>query len=263
MSEFRVVIPARMGATRLPGKPLLDIAGVPMIVRVARQAARSGPREVIVATDDEVIRSTVGRAGYRAMLTRAEHRSGSDRVAEVAGREGWADEEVVINVQGDEPLLPPAVVRQLADAMLADPGMEVATLCEPVADARAVADPNSVKVVRDVRGNALYFSRALIPASKTLGSSAHPTGPWLRHIGIYGYRVGALRRFVALAPGALECAEGLEQLRLLEHGMRIVVLDACRPVPGGVDTAADLERVRGVLAGTATRRELSPRRPAR
>ena len=248
MSEFNVVIPARLGATRLPGKPLLEIAGVPMIVRVASQAARSGAQAVIVATDDEGVRRTVTEAGYRAVMTRASHPSGSDRVREVAAREGWADRVIVINVQGDEPLLPPAVVRQLADAMAADPGVEVATLCEPVADAQAVADPNSVKVVRDLGNNALYFSRLPIPASAADGSPG-PTAPWLRHIGIYGYRVGALRRFVALAPGALELAEGLEQLRLLENGMRIRVLDSCRPVPKGVDTAQDLERVRHLLVG--------------
>ena len=246
MNAFNVVIPARIGSTRLPGKPLLEIGGTPMIVHVARQAARSGARHVIVATDDDDIRRVVADAGFPAMMTRADHPSGSDRVEEVAIREGWRDASIVINVQGDEPLLPPAVVRQLADAMSADPGVEAATLCEPVTDALSFADPNCVKVVRDVDGYALYFSRSPIPASRA-GGGRTPAGTWLRHIGIYGYRVGALRRFVALAPGSLELAEGLEQLRLLENGMRMLVLDACRPVPKGVDTAEDLERTKRIL----------------
>ena len=248
MSEFNVVIPARIGSTRLPGKPLLMIAGVPMIVRVAHQASRSGARAVIVATDDEAIRRAAVDAGCRAVMTQASHPSGSDRVAEAVARAGWADESIVINVQGDEPLLPPEAVRQLADAMAADETIEVATLCEPCADAEALADPNSVKVVRDGRDNALYFSRSPIPAPRA-GIMEAPTGRWLRHIGIYGYRVGALRRFVALPPGSLELAEGLEQLRLLENGMPIRVLDSCLPVPKGIDTAEDLQRVRRILDG--------------
>ena len=248
MSEFNVVIPARIGSTRLPGKPLLMIAGVPMIVRVARQAARSGARAVIVATDDEAIRRTVFEAGCRAVMTRASHPSGSDRVAEAVAREGWADESIVINVQGDEPLLPPEVVRQLADAMAVDVAIDVATLCEPGTDAEALADPNCVKVVRDAQDNALYFSRSPIPAPRA-GAMEAPAGRWLRHIGIYGYRVGALRRFVALPPSSLELAEGLEQLRLLENGMGIRALDSCLPVPKGIDTAEDLERARRILDG--------------
>lgn len=254
MSDFNVVIPARIGSARLPGKPLLEIGDMPMIVRVARQAARSGARDLIVATDDEGIRAAVARAGFRALLTASNHPSGSDRVAEVADREGWTDGAIVINVQGDEPLLPPAVVRQLGEAMAADPAVEVATLCQPVADADEFADPNSVKVVRNARQDALYFSRSPIPASRSDGKTAASV-PWLRHcsrhIGVYGFRVGALRRFVALTPGILERAEGLEQLRMLEHGMGIRVLDACRNVPGGVDTAEDLDRVRRILAGNA------------
>ena len=248
MSGFHVVIPARIGSSRLPGKPLLIIGGVPMIVRVARQAAGSGALGVVVATDHEGIRRAVTGAGYRALMTRADHASGSDRVAEVADREGWPDETIVINVQGDEALLPPDPVRQLAGAMAADPRTEAATLCEPIADVQAAVDPHSVKVVRDIHGDALYFSRLPIPASRA-GAPPAPDGSWLRHIGIYGYRVGLLRRFVALAPSALELSEGLEQLRLLEHGIRIRVLDACRPVPKGVDTREDLERVRRLLAG--------------
>ena len=246
MSGFHVVIPARIGSSRLPGKPLLDIAGLPMIVRVARQAAASGAMSVIVATDDRKIERAVTGAGYRALMTRTDHVSGSDRVEEVAEREGWPDEAIVVNVQGDEPLLPPEAVRQVADAMAADPALDAATLCEPIDDVRSVADANCVKVVRDTRNRALYFSRSPIPGARADGEPG-PAGPWLRHLGIYGYRARALRRFVALGPGTLERAESLEQLRLLENGMRMLVLDSCRPVPGGVDTPQDLERVRNHL----------------
>ena len=247
MSGFHVVIPARIGSSRLPGKPLLAIAGIPMIVRVARQAARSGALSLIVATDDRGVQRAVTDAGYRALMTRADHESGSDRVQEVVRREGWRDETIVVNVQGDEPLLPPEVIRQVADALAADPALDAATLCEPVHDERTARDPNCVKVVRDAQDHALYFSRSPIPGSRR--DAGHgPGGPWLRHVGVYGYRAGALHRFVALGPGLLERAERLEQLRLLENGMSLLVLDSCRPVPGGVDTPEDLERARRVLA---------------
>ena len=261
MSGFHVVIPARIGSSRLPGKPLLMIDGVSMIIRVARQAAGSGALSVIVATDDKGIHRAVTGAGYRAVMTRADHVSGSDRVQEVAHGEGWPDETIVINVQGDEPLLPPVVVRQLAVALAADPAVDAATLCEPVDDVRIAEDPNSVKVVRDAQNNALYFSRSPIPAFGV--DEGHGTaGPWLRHVGIYGYRAGVLHRFVALAPGVLERAESLEQLRLLENGMRLLVLDSCCRVPRGVDTPEDLERVRNVLAGESAR-DSSPHRGGR
>ena len=256
-----------------------------MIVRVARRAAAAGARGVIVATDDRGIHRAVTDAGYRALMTRKEHVSGSDRVEEVARREGWPDDTLVVNVQGDEPLLPPEAIRQVADALAANPALDAATLCESFEDARTAANPNCVKVVRDARNRALYFSRAPIPwmradGGRAGGRHAHgarpeglaaeglgpqpvspagarpdgkgsPAGPWLRHLGIYGYRAATLRRFVALAPGALERAESLEQLRLLENGMSLLVLDSCRPVPGGVDTPEDLERVRRLLRGEA------------
>ena len=218
-----------------------------MIVRVARQAARSGARSVIVATDDREIERTVAGAGFRAVMTRADHASGSDRVQEVVEGAGWPDETVVVNVQGDEPLVPPEVIRQVADAMPAHPWADAATLCEAVDDQDIALDPNCVKVVRDARERALYFSRSPIPAVRAHREEP-PPGRWLRHLGLYGYRAGALRRFVALGPGALERAESLEQLRLLENGMSLLVLDCCRPVPGGVDTPADVERVRRLLA---------------
>ena len=248
MSEFQVVIPARMGSSRLPGKPLLQIGGVPMVVRVARQAAQSGAGSVIVATDDERICRAVAAAGHRVLMTKASHSSGSDRVREVADLEGWEDSAIVLNVQGDEPLIPPQAVRQLAAALAAQAAADAATLCVPIEYPADLADPDAVKLVRDRRGRALYFSRSPIPAPPA-GKFEPGAGPWRRHIGIYGYRAAALRRFAALPPGPLEQAERLEQLRLLENGMRLLALDACCPVPGGVDSPEDLERVRAAVAG--------------
>jgi 3-deoxy-manno-octulosonate cytidylyltransferase (CMP-KDO synthetase) len=251
--SFHVVIPARFASTRLPGKPLVDINGLPMIVRVARQASASGAREVVVATDDERIARAVRDAGFAAELTRTDHVSGSDRVMEVAERRGWEESEVVINVQGDEPLIPPSVIRQVASCLTAEPGFAAATLCEHVEEADYLFDPNVVKVVCGLDHGALYFSRAPIPYARDAFAQSTsvlpPGGHWRRHIGIYAYRVGALRRFVTTPPGVLEQLESLEQLRLLENGMRIRVEVACEPVPGGVDTPADLDRVRRALGG--------------
>jgi len=250
--KFNVVIPARYASVRLPGKPLADIQGLPMIVRVARQAADSGAAEVIVATDDERIVTAVEAAGCRVMLTRADHPSGSDRVMEVAQARGWQPDDIVINVQGDEPLIPPAVIRQVAASLDADASLAAATLCEQVRTRETVFDPNAVKVVRRLDGRALYFSRAPVPYARDAfasGSLELPEGAfWWRHIGIYAYRLWALQRFVQLAPGVIEKLESLEQLRLLENGMEIQVDEACEPVPGGVDTPQDLARVQALLA---------------
>lgn len=258
--SFRVVIPARFASSRLPGKPLLDLHGQPMIQRVAAQAARSGARSVVVATDDDRVHKAVlrsGIAGVAAALTRADHASGSDRVMEVVANEGWSDDEIVVNVQGDEPLLPPRVIDQVAavareaSAWPKNP-CGVATLCEAIADSADVFDPNVVKVVADAQGRALYFSRAPVPWSRAEFaegvSGALPAG-WHRHIGIYAWRVDALKEFVSWPVGRLERVEALEQLRLLEHGRGIAVAEAAAPVPGGVDTPADAERVRRILAG--------------
>jgi 3-deoxy-manno-octulosonate cytidylyltransferase (CMP-KDO synthetase) len=250
-----VVIPARFASTRLPGKPLAEIAGVPMIVRVARQAHLSGAREVVVATDDARVRDAVTAHGHDAMMTRPDHQSGSDRVMEVVAARGWADHHIVINVQGDEPQIPPAVINQVATLLLAEPDCGAGTLCESIADARLVFDPNVVKVVRDVRSRALYFSRAPLPWRRDDFARADPAAlilpkqTWWRHIGIYGYRVGVLREFCALPPSRLEQIESLEQLRLLENGIAMAVAEADERVPGGVDTPEDLERVRAELAG--------------
>jgi 3-deoxy-manno-octulosonate cytidylyltransferase (CMP-KDO synthetase) len=249
---FSVVIPARHGSSRLPGKPLADIAGRPMVVRVAEQVARSGASDTLVATDHAAIVEAVASHGFRAIMTSAAHQSGSDRVMEVAARLGWSDDHVVINVQGDEPLVPPEVIDQVAAALHRTPALSVATLCEPLSDRRLLMDPNVVKVVRRADGRALYFSRAPVPwwrdafTPQTLPQQDKrplPVPGWQRHIGIYGFRVQALRQFCQAGAGLLEGFEALEQLRMLEIGLEIMVEEAAVPVPAGVDTAADLARV--------------------
>jgi len=251
---FHVVIPARYESSRLPGKPLADIGGLPMIVHVARAAAAAQPIDVTVATDDQRIVDAVIDAGFDALLTSTEHRSGSDRVYEVVQKRGWAASEIVLNVQGDEPLLPPALVAQVGGRLAGAPDIDVCTLREPIALESDRLDPNCVKVVVDKNDRALLFSRAAIPyavghgadpaasASAETGAEAAPWG-W-RHIGLYGYRVAALQAFVALAPSALERQESLEQLRLLENGISLTVLPALEPAAAGVDTPEDLARVR-------------------
>ena len=248
--RYQVVIPARYGSTRLPGKPLVDIAGKPMIVRVAEQALMSKATAVVVATDDRRVVDALGGSGAEAMLTRSDHRSGSDRVMEVVDAKGWPDDAIVVNVQGDEPLIPPVVIDQVA--ALIDDECEVATLGEPITEPADVFDPNIVKVVVDGRGRALYFSRAPIPWHRDGFGDGPPMRigtVWRRHIGIYAYRAGALRAFVSYPPSPLEELEALEQLRLMDHDHAIAVAEAKSPVPGGVDTPADVDRVLGVLRG--------------
>lgn len=249
--SFHIVIPARYASVRLPAKPLAEIAGRPMILHVAQRAARSEAHSVVVATDDERIVAALSAADIDVMLTRADHESGSDRVMEVAQQRGWSDDSVVVNVQGDEPLIPVAVIEQVARRMRDEPRLDCATLCEPIDQVEQLFNPNVVKVVRTETGRALYFSRAPIPwrRSDFDGPVTRPLEPdqWHRHIGIYAYRIGALRRFVGLPRSSLEMLESLEQLRMLEHGMEIQVDIAVEPVPGGVDTAEDLDRVRALL----------------
>jgi len=254
MTDFHIVIPARYGSSRLPAKPLALIGGTPMVVRTARSVSQANPRSLTVATDDERIASVVRDAGFRVCMTRTDHPSGSDRVLEVADQSRWGDDEIVINVQGDEPMMPASVLRQLADR-LAVSTVGVATLCEPILERADVFNPNVVKVVRDADGRALYFSRAPIPWDRAQfgGASGSPLASapgYFRHIGVYAYRLRALRDFVCLPPSGLETVEALEQLRLLEAGRPILVLDSCAPVPGGVDTSEDLERVNRSLGAT-------------
>lgn len=251
--RFSVVIPARYASTRLPGKPLLDIAGKAMVVRVAERALASSAESVVVATDDVRVRDAVAATPATAVMTRDDHPTGSDRVMEVVERQGWADDDVVVNVQGDEPLIPPTVIDQVA-GLLRDGSCGVATLYEPIERGADVFDPNIVKVVVNGVGRALYFSRAPMPwwrdgfRISEVPDIAGAGAGWKRHIGIYAYRVAALREFVHWPPSALEETEALEQLRLLDHGRSIAVAQAAAPVPGGVDTEADAARVRAMLA---------------
>lgn len=248
--SYRVVIPARYASTRLPGKPLIDLAGKPMVVRVAEQARKSAATSVVVATDDERVAATLAAAGVEAMMTAPNHASGSDRVMEVVAKRGWRDDDIVVNVQGDEPLVPPVVIDQVATLLAATTDCRVATLSEPITRRDDIFDPNVVKVVADYGGRALYFSRAPMPWSRAeLDAAMVALGHWRRHIGIYAYRVDALREFVSWPPSRLERVEVLEQLRLLERGRRIAVAEAVAAVPGGVDTPDDVVRVREVLEG--------------
>ncbi|HCJ27964.1 MAG TPA: 3-deoxy-manno-octulosonate cytidylyltransferase [Pseudomonas sp.] len=250
-NAYTVVIPARYASTRLPGKPLQDIAGKPMIRHVWEQACRSGAQRVVVATDDPRILDVCAGFGAEALLTRVEHDSGTDRLAEVADKLGLAADEIVVNVQGDEPLIPPSVIDQVAGNLAAHPEAAIATLAEPLVEAQSLFNPNVVKVLSDIDGLALTFSRAPLPWARdkfARDRDALPPGvPYRRHIGIYAYRAGFLADFVAWGPCWLESTECLEQLRALWHGKRIHVADAVEAPPAGVDTVEDLERVRKLL----------------
>jgi len=248
---FRVVIPARYASLRLPGKVLLEIAGKPMIQWVYERACASGAQEVLIATDDLLIVSAAHSFGAQTIMTAPTHRSGTDRIAEVARTQGWAESDIVVNVQGDEPLIPAALIDQVALLLESNPGAQIATLATPIASLAEFMDPNAVKVVTDGEGRALYFSRAPIPwdrdgATAGVVSQKSFTGA-RRHVGIYGYRVAALLRLSALEPSPLERQEKLEQLRALENGFEIRVADSVEPPGPDVNTAADLERVSALL----------------
>jgi len=248
---FRVVIPARYGSVRLPGKALLPLAGKPMVQWVYERALAAGAAEVLIATDDARIASAARAFGAEAVMTAAEHASGTDRIAEVARARGWSRSEVVVNVQGDEPLMPAELIRQVASMLESNRAIQIATLAAAVGSVAELLDPNVVKVVTDGTGRALYFSRAPIPWNRAGApaelASQTDAGGARRHIGIYAYRVGALETFTGLAPGPLEMREKLEQLRALEYGFLIQVDDA-RVAPGpDVNTAADLERVAALV----------------
>ena len=240
--NFHVVIPARYASTRFPGKPLADLGGRPMVVRVCERAALSGAASLHVATDDARIADAARAHGYAALMTAAHHASGTDRIAEAAAQLGLADQEIVVNVQGDEPLIAPQLIAQVALELERHPQASVSTACHALRDAAELANPNVVKVVLDASGHALYFSRAQIPYPRAAG------GPWYRHAGIYGYRAGFLKRFAGLPAAPIESTEALEQLRVLWHGYRIAVAVSEAGIPPGVDTPEDLDAVRRMLA---------------
>ena len=247
--KFTVLVPARLASTRLPGKPLADIAGVPMVVRVARNAARSSASRIVVAADAQSVVDACRSSAVEAVLTRSDHATGSDRLAEACDLLGFDGDDLVVNVQGDEPMLDPNMIDATARLLASRADCVMATAAHPIDSEEEFSNPNVVKVVLDAAGAALYFSRAPVPwprdARASGNSMALPTAsPPLRHIGLYAYQAGFLRRFPSLAASPLETAEALEQLRVLWHGERIAVhISRSRPEPG-VDTPEDLDRVR-------------------
>jgi 3-deoxy-manno-octulosonate cytidylyltransferase (CMP-KDO synthetase) len=248
---IRIVIPARHASTRLPGKPLLDIAGKPMIVRVAEAVQTCRHDGIWIATDHEEIRAAAAQHGHAVVMTRADHPSGTDRIAEVAAQLGWQDDEIVVNVQGDEPLLDPYLVDAVATALCEDKDAAIATAAHAIHEAADFFNPNVVKVVSDAIGRALYFSRAPIPWARDAFAADKTQLPAgfvaQRHVGLYAYRVGFLRCYGQLTPAPLEQLEALEQLRALWHGHAIRVIHCDQPPAAGVDTPEDLARVRAVF----------------
>lgn len=266
MLAFNVVIPARFSSTRLPGKPLLLIGDKPMVVRVAEQAAQSGAQQIWIATDHRPIMAAMHEHGFKACMTKADHPSGTDRIAEVVAQHNWPDDTIVVNVQGDEPLIPPQLIRAVAGHLHDHPECAIATACHPIHDEASMRNPNIVKAVLDKDGNAMYFSRAPIPYPRD--AFMHLTSPSgrdgtscslrgeagrgelpanmtiLRHIGIYAYRASFLRAYSQLEPTAIEQIEALEQLRALWHGYKIGVTITQDAPPSGVDTEADLQVAR-------------------
>ena len=240
--SFIVVIPARYASTRLPGKPLLDIAGKPMIQHVYQRACESEASAVVIATDDQRIADAADGFGARVVMTRADHQSGTDRIQEVVSQLGLAEHELVVNVQGDEPLIPPATINQVAANLEKHADAGISSLYHAIHDATELMNPNAVKVVTDAQGYALYFSRSPLP-----WQDAEPVHG-KRHVGIYAYRVKTLNQFVGWPRSLLEVSERLEQLRAMHHGVRIIMDEAVQRVPAGVDTADDLEAVRRFLS---------------
>ncbi len=262
MQPFVVIIPARQASTRLPGKMLADLAGTPMVVRVAQRAAASNAAEVLIATDDLHIAQVVQSFGYRALMTRIDHPSGTDRLAETVEQLNLPPEAIVVNVQGDEPLIAPSLINQVASLLAEHPTAAMATCAAPITDAAHFFNPNIVKVVCDKAGRALYFSRAPIPWDRdALASGSQLLSaetPALHHIGLYAYRVHFLKSFPSLSRGILESIESLEQLRALEHGYSIAVHPTEAHPGAGVDTEADLVRVRQVLSTKALKSGKAP-----
>ncbi len=248
---FKVVIPARFASTRLPGKPLLDIAGKPMVVRVVERAVLSGAEQVIVATDDARIADVVMQYGFDVAMTQTNHQSGTDRIAEVAQKMAWADDVIVVNVQGDEPLIDPKTIQQVAQKLSGDTAAVMSTACFPIARGEDFINPNVVKVVLNAQFQALYFSRAPIPYPRDEMSAGALKVEYqlnaYRHIGLYAYRTGFLKKYAALTPSPIENIECLEQLRVLYHGYKVVVDVLQAQPPIGVDTQEDIEKVRKIL----------------
>jgi 3-deoxy-manno-octulosonate cytidylyltransferase (CMP-KDO synthetase) len=250
--SFKVVIPARYASTRLPGKPLADICGKPMVVRVVEQALKSGADEVWVATDHKGVADAVRARGFNVCMTSPEHASGTDRIAEVAAQRGWNEQILVVNVQGDEPLIAPELINAVAQQLHDHPSAAISTACHALHEYAEMVNPNVVKVVLDREGYALYFSRAPIPYARddwaNMEAPKFPDSlPAFRHLGIYAYRAGFLKIYGGLGPAAIEQHEALEQLRALWHGYRICVAQTSLAPAAGVDTPADLERVRALL----------------
>ena len=239
--RFQVIIPARYASTRFPGKPLAELGGKPMVVQVCERAAKSGAAAVHVATDDERIASAVRKHGHSALMTRADHPSGTDRLAEAARKLKLKDGDVVVNVQGDEPLIAPSLIRKVGVLLSKKTKASVSTACHAIHDPAALANPNVVKVVLDREGYALYFSRSRIPFPRERAAACY------RHAGIYGYRVSFLKKYSRLKPSPLEKSEALEQLRAMWHGYRIAVAVSETEIPPGVDTPQDLEAVRKMI----------------
>jgi 3-deoxy-manno-octulosonate cytidylyltransferase (CMP-KDO synthetase) len=244
---FKVVIPARYGSTRLPGKPMLDIAGKPMIAHVCQRALEANAGQVVVATDDQRIFDAVTDLDIQVVMTDVNHQSGTERIAEVASSLGWHEDDIVVNLQGDEPLIPPTYISDVARALAGQTQAGIATLAARIKDADEIFNPNAVKVVLDKYGYALYFSRAPIPWNRASFPDNHKIEqallPHLRHIGMYAYRVGFLQRYCQWEASPLESVEALEQLRILWHGEKIRVEVVAKTPEAGVDTEADLIRV--------------------
>ena len=248
--DYSIVIPARYASERLPGKVLLDLGGKSVLQRAWERARASAAKTVVIATDDERVMDAASGFGAQAVMTRTDHASGSDRIAECATALGWSDEQLVVNLQGDEPMMPPACLDQVAALLVDSPDCEVASLYWPIDDADEVHNPNAVKVLTAREGQALYFSRAPIPYARAFNDvdQALQSGvQWKRHLGLYAYRLGALKRYTRLEPSPLEQVERLEQLRILENGGQIAMAQACEFIPPGIDTADDLERARHLI----------------
>lgn len=247
--EFYVVIPARYASTRLPGKPLLDIAGRPMVAWVAERAKQSGAKQVVIATDDNKILLAVEQLGYQALMTRADHVSGTDRIAEVALKQAWPDDVIVVNVQGDEPLIEPSLIVEVATQLHNSQDAAMATACHAIQKKTDFLNPNIVKVVLDEKSNAMYFSRAPIPYPRDSFAEIglQDNIPAYRHIGIYAYRAKFLKQYASIKPSVLEQIESLEQLRVLHHGYKISVAITNNAPATGVDTQEDLDFVRSII----------------